>query len=132
MVAPKKTAKKVKAVKKIPAKASSAKKLSVSIKKPLSKSQIISTISEHTLLKRKEVADVFDGIIKLIELHLKKGGPGEFNLPGVLKCRVVRKPATKARKGVNPFTGEEMMFKAKPARNVVKIRPLKKLKEIAA
>ena len=49
-----------------------------------------------------------------------------------MKLKVVRKPATKARKGSNPFTGEETMFKAKPARNLVKVRPLKKVKEMAA
>jgi len=54
-----------------------------------------------------------------------------FNLPGLLKVMVVRKPATEARKGINPFTGQETIFKAKPARNVVKIRPLKGLKDMA-
>ena len=49
----------------------------------------------------------------------------------MMKLRVQRKPATKARKGINPFTGEETVFAAKPARNVVKIRPLKKVKEMA-
>ena len=53
-----------------------------------------------------------------------------FNVPGLMKIKVVRKPATKARKGINPFTGEETMFKAKPARNVVKVTPLKALKDM--
>ena len=65
-----------------------------------------------------------------MESHLKKGAPGEFTVPGLMKCKVIRKPATKARKGINPFTGEEVMFKAKPARNVIKVRPLKALKEM--
>jgi hypothetical protein len=47
-----------------------------------------------------------------------------------MKLVVQRKPATKARRGINPFTGEETIFKAKPARNVVKIRPLKNLKDM--
>ena len=64
--------------------------------------------------------------------HLRKAGPGEFTVPGLMKCKVQHKPATKARKGINPFTGEEVMFKAKPARSVVKIRPLKRLKEMAS
>ena len=62
---------------------------------------------------------------------MKKGAAGEFTVPGLMKLMVKSKPATKARKGVNPFTGEEMMFKAKPARRTVKVRPLKKLKEMA-
>jgi nucleoid DNA-binding protein len=57
---------------------------------------------------------------------------GEFTIPGVMKITTVKKPARKARKGINPFTGEETVFKAKPASTAVKVRPLKKLKEFAA
>jgi len=64
--------------------------------------------------------------------HIKPRAAGEFTLPGLLKVKVVRKPATKARKGINPFTGEETIFKAKPARNVVKIKPLKRMKDMVA
>ena len=71
-----------------------------------------------------------DALGKILEAHLKKGAAGVFTLPGILKCYILHKPATKAHKGINPFTKEEMTFKAKPARNVVRIRPLKKLKEI--
>ncbi len=94
------------------------------------KSQIFSHIAEVTGLSRKDVADVFAVLNNLAMRHLHKKGVGEFTLPGMAKCVVKHKPATKARKGINPFTGEEMMFKAKPARNAVKIRPLKKLKEM--
>ena len=62
---------------------------------------------------------------------VRKGGAGEFTVPGLMKLVVKSKPATKARKGVNPFTCEEMMFKAKPARRIIKVRALKKLKEMA-
>jgi nucleoid DNA-binding protein len=62
---------------------------------------------------------------------VKKRSVGEFALPGLLKVTTVKKPAKKARKGINPFTGEETMFKAKPASIQVKVRPLKKLKEMA-
>ena len=65
----------------------------------------------------------------MIEKDLKKNACGAFNVPGMMKVSVQRKPATKARKGVNPFAKEEMVFKAKPARNVVKVRPLKGLKD---
>ncbi len=73
---------------------------------------------------RKQVAYMFDGLADMIKKDLGKRGPGTFSVPGLMKIKVVRKPATKARKGTNPFTGEEMMFKAKPARNVVKVLAL--------
>ena len=110
-----------------PAKAKTIK----AIKDPLTKSQLLSTLAENTEMSKKEVTLVVDELTALIEGHLKKNGAGVFTLPGLLKMTVVRKPATKARKGINPFTGEETMFKAKPARNVVKIRPLKAVKEMA-
>jgi len=102
-----------------------------SIKEPLTKSGIMSAIMESTGLAKKEVVAVFESLGGLIEGHIKKRGPGQFTLPGLCKMTVVRKPATKARKGINPFTKEPTVFKAKPARNVVKIRPLKNLKEMA-
>ncbi|MBC8392754.1 MAG: HU family DNA-binding protein, partial [Deltaproteobacteria bacterium] len=66
----------------------------------------------------------------LIERHIKKRAPGKFVFPGLMKIEVKKKPATKARKGINPFTREETMFKAKPAHKVVKIKPLKKVKDM--
>lgn len=97
--------------------------------KPTSKSEILASISEKTNLKRKDVVAVFDTLKDLIEKDLTKG-PGIFNVVGLMKIKVVRKPAVPARKGINPFTKEEVMFKAKPARNVVKIQALKTLKEL--
>ncbi len=99
-------------------------------KKPMTKSQVYGAIAEKTELTRKQVAAVFDEMSLLIGKNLKRSGPQVFTIPGLAKIVVQRKPATKARKGVNPFTGEEIMIKAKPARNVVKIRPLKALKEM--
>jgi nucleoid DNA-binding protein len=111
----------------------SAKTKSVKLtKEPMSKSQIVACIVEHSEVPKKHVTLVFDTLTEVIHAHLKKGAAGVFNLPGLLKLYVVRKPATKARKGTNPFTGEEMMFKAKPARNVIKARVLKKLKDVTA
>ena len=101
------------------------------IKGAYTKSQLLGEIADQSGLKKKEVSEVFESLQGIIQRHLRNGGAGEFNMPGLLKCRVIHKPATKARKGINPFTGEETMFKAKPARNVVKIRPLKALKEMA-
>lgn len=99
------------------------------VKKPPTKSEIYSSIADATELSRKQVGAVFDELSSLIQKNLKKNGPGVFTVPGLLKLTVVRKEATKARKGINPFTKEEQLFKAKPARNVVKVRPLKNLKD---
>lgn len=94
------------------------------------KTQMLAQISEATELSKKQVQAVLDELTNIIEGHVKKKGVGEFVLPGLLKITTVKKPATKARKGINPFTGEEVMFKAKPASTSVKVRPLKKLKEM--
>ncbi|BCX49721.1 DNA-binding protein [Haloferula helveola] len=101
------------------------------IKERYSKTQILEHISSETELSRKEVSAVLDSLTGVIEGHIKKNGAGEFVLPGLMKITTVRKPAVKARKGINPFTKEEVMFKAKPATTVVKVRPLKKLKDMA-
>jgi len=98
-------------------------------KKPTTKSEILAYISDKTDLKRKDVSSVFDELANLIRRELKNG-PGVVNVFGLMKVKVVRKPAVSARKGINPFTKEEVMFKAKPARNVVKVQPLKSLKDM--
>lgn len=98
--------------------------------KPMTKSEIFSALSDQTGLTKKEIGSVFDSLGGLIKKNIGRRGPGVFNVPGLMKVKVVRKPATKARKGINPFTGEEAVFKAKPARNVVKVQPLKGLKDM--
>jgi len=103
---------------------------SAAVKKPPTKSEILAHLSEETELSRKEVSAVLESLNGLIAQNLKPRGPGTFNMPGMYKIKVNKKPATKARKGINPFTGEETMFKAKPARKVVKIMPLKALKDM--
>jgi nucleoid DNA-binding protein len=100
------------------------------IKEKFTKSQILGELSDKTGLSKKEVGGVLDELATLIERHIGKKAVGEFTLPGLLKITTVHKKAQKARKGINPFTGEETTFKAKPARTVVKVRPLKKLKEM--
>lgn len=100
------------------------------VKKPMTKSVIMAEVAENTGLTKKQVSSVFDELTILVERHIKPRSSKQFILPGLLKIEVKRKPATKARKGTNPFTGEEMMFKAKPARDIVKIRPLKKVKDM--
>ena len=101
------------------------------VKDRFSKTQIIDQIATSTELSRKQVGAVLDCLTDVIEAHVRKDAVGEFVLPGLLKVSTVRKPAVKARKGINPFTKEEVMFKAKPATTVVKVRPLKKLKDMA-
>jgi nucleoid DNA-binding protein len=127
-------AKKAAVAKKAPvAKKAAAKKKATAVagvKKPPTKSEIMTSIAESTELSRKQVASVFEALNGLIQDNLKPRGPGTFSVPGLMKIRVNKKPATKARKGINPFTGEETMFKAKPARKVVKVLPLKNLKDM--
>jgi nucleoid DNA-binding protein len=99
--------------------------------KPPTKSEIFAKIVDDTGLTRKDVAAVFESLNGQIKKNLGgRTAPGVFSIPGLLKLRVVKKPARKARKGVNPFTGEEMMFKAKPATKVVKATVLKGLKDM--
>jgi len=124
------TAAKAKPRKTTVAKPKAKKMVSTAISNAFTKAQQMSYIAEETELTKKQIAEVFDVMNNLMHRHLKKRGVGEFNMAGLMKLVVKRKPATKARKGINPFTGEETMFKAKPARNVVKVRPLKKLKEM--
>lgn len=107
-----------------------AKKKATAVKKAPTKSEILAHISDKTCLTRKEVSGVFEELEVLIKKNLGRRGPGVFTVPGLMKIKVVRKPATKSRKGINPFTREEMVFKAKPARNVVKVLALKNLKEM--
>jgi nucleoid DNA-binding protein len=100
--------------------------------KPRTKSEILGTIADQVGITKKEAGQVFDVMGEMIGQDLKKNAVGQFTVPGMMKVTVQRKPATKARKGINPFTGEETVFKAKPARNVVKVRPMKGLKDKVA
>jgi len=126
-----KKAKKKKVVKKVKKVVKPVKLVTTPVKKSMTKSEVLSAIAEGTGLTRKEVGKVVEALGVVIKRHVSRGGAGQFVLPGLAKFKVVRKPATKARKGINPFTGEPTIFKAKPARNVVKVRPLKALKEMA-
>jgi nucleoid DNA-binding protein len=99
-------------------------------KKPMTKTEIMNSLSETTGLTKEQVAKCLDGLAGLIERNLREEGPGVFTVPHLMKIKVVRKPATEARKGINPFTKQETVFQAKPARNAVKIIPLKALKDM--
>ncbi|HCU05196.1 MAG: hypothetical protein A2X77_00160 [Gammaproteobacteria bacterium GWE2_42_36] len=97
-------------------------------KKIITKSEMQKMIAEYACVSKKQVDQVFEALTEIVRSHVTKGAVGLIKLDGLLKIERLNKPAKKARKGINPFTGEEMMFKAKPAHSVIKIRALKKLK----
>jgi len=93
----------------------------------MSKSQLVEKIATTTALSKRDVKHVMDTLTDVGHKELKKNGV--FLVPGFAKFVVIKKAATKARQGVNPFTGVEMMFKAKPARKIVRARPVKAAKD---
>ena len=113
-----------------PAPAKKAEKAAAPKAKPATKSEIFASLSEKTKLSKKDIASVFEAMSELIAKDLGKKGPGVFVVPGLLKLKIVDKPATKARPGINPFTKEPTIIKAKPARKAVKAVLLKSLKEL--
>ena len=128
-----------KATKKAAAAAPARAQSKIDLAKPLkagaaskarSKGDVFRTIGDAVGVHRRDVAAVFAGLGALIKADLGKGGSGAFKVPGLMRITVKRKPATKARMGINPFTKEQVMLKAKPARNVVRVRPLAGLKEM--
>jgi nucleoid DNA-binding protein len=98
--------------------------------KAATKSKVFEEIANRADLSKKQVAGVFDALNDYIKSELGKKGPGLFTLPGLLKIKRVEKPATKARQGINPRTGEQITIKAKPKRTVVRAVALKGLKEM--
>jgi nucleoid DNA-binding protein len=98
--------------------------------KPATKGEVYTKLAAKTGLSKKQVSTVFDSLTDLISGELGKKGPKVFVVPGLLKLKVINKPATKAKTGINPFTKQPMVYKAKPARNVVKAYALKSLKEM--
>ena len=99
---------------------------------PMTKSQLVTTIAERAGMTKRQVTDVFTHLAATALSDLSKKGPGVFTIPGLAKMVVKTRPARPAKRGINPFTGQEMMFKAKPARNVVKVLALKKLKAMVS
>ena len=97
--------------------------------RPRTKGEVIRGISEVTDLPRKQVVSVLDALTSVIAQDVSS--LGTFSLLGLAKIVVIKKPATKERKGINPFTKEPTIFKAKPARKVVKVRALRALKNFA-
>ena len=103
-----------------------------SVKSVLSKSALVHHLAGTSGAAAKDVRAVIAALEDTIRASISKKGPRTFVLPGLLKITAVAVPAKKARKGINPFTGEETVFKAKPATVKVKVRPMKKLKDAAA
>jgi nucleoid DNA-binding protein len=99
-------------------------------KKSISKSEFLTTLADATELSKKQIAQILDELANLVGRQVGKKGPGIVQIPGLVKIKVIRKPATKERPGINPFTKEPTIIKAKPARNVVKVQALKALKEM--
>ena len=113
-----------------PKKAVEAKKMKP-VKGKLSKSQVFEALAKDSGMAQSEVKKVLGSLERLIEASICEQGYGQFTLPGLMKVTTVRRPAIKARRGINPFTKEETWFKAKPASTGVRIRALKKMKGFA-
>jgi len=117
-----------------PAKKSARKaapKAPPSIKSVLTKSQLVAHLADAAQVAAKDVRALLAALEDSIHASISRKGPRTFVLPGLLKITVVAVPAKPARKGVNPFTGEATVFKAKPATVKVKVRPMKRLKDAA-
>jgi nucleoid DNA-binding protein len=100
--------------------------------KPATKGAIINALAEQTGLKRAQITTLFAELSNLIISDLGQKGPGVFSLPGLVKFKIVHKPATPEKQGINPFTKQPMLIKAKPARKVVKVTAFKALKDSVA
>ncbi len=110
--------------------ATTANRKTTALKEAMTKTQLLEALPESTGLQRKDVASVLDELGAVIERQVRKRAVGTFTRPGLLKIKVVRKPATKARKMMSPFTGQEITVAAKPASRAVKVQPLRGLKRM--
>lgn len=97
--------------------------------KRMSRSQFVTTLAEESGLNKQQATSALDTINAIVAQQLGKRGPGEVLIPGLLKLSVIDKPATRKHEGINPFTKEPMTYQAKAARKVIKVRPLKALKD---
>jgi nucleoid DNA-binding protein len=100
------------------------------VRKPMNKTEILTALAEATALTKQQVAGVFEELAKLIQKNLANDGPGVLMIPDLLQVKVVRKPAVPEHQGINPFTKEQVLVKAKPAKNAVKLVALKGLKSL--
>jgi len=120
------------AAKKAPAKKAAAApvKKAPGIKAKMTKTAILNEIATNTNLSRAQVTSVMDELESVIERHIRKRSVGEFTLPGLLKIKAAKRPASKKRMGRNPATGEEIVIPSKPATTRVRVSALKKLKDM--
>ena len=107
-----------------------AKKLSV--KEAFTKSELVSYVADKHEITKKMTSEILDSIKEVVTAHVAKKGPGQFTWAGFFKVERTSVKARKARNGVNPFTGEAMVIKAKPASQKIKIKPLKDLKNVTS
>jgi len=98
--------------------------------KRMTKAQVVAELADATELDKKSVNRVFESLQELTRRQLSARGPGEFVVPGLVKLRAVKKPATKERQGINPFTKEPITIAAKPASKKVRATALKALKDL--
>lgn len=98
--------------------------------KRLTKAQVIAEVAGATDLDKKSVTRVFESLSEIIKKQLSARGPGEFVVPGLVKLRVVKRPATKERPGINPVTKQPITIAAKPASKKVRATALKALKDL--
>ena len=117
--------------KKAPTQSVATAKKTTAVRERYSKTQIISELAANSDLTRKQVNTLLTELATLVERHVKKRSVGEFVLAGLIKIHTVKRPAKKAYKGTNPFTGKETTFKARPASVAVKVHALKGLKDMA-
>ena len=110
--------------------ATTSNRKSMALKEAMTKTQLVNALSESTGLQKKDVASVLEQLGAVIERHIKRRAVETFTLPGLLKIKVVRKPATKARKMISPFNGQEITVAAKPTSRAVKVQPLSRLKRM--
>ncbi len=127
--APKKATAKT-APKAAPKKAAAAPK-PAAVKERWGKSQILNELSARASITRKQASSVVQELGSIIGRHIGKNGPGMFVLPGMLKISTKKKPAVKAGLRKHPITGDMIQGKAKPASVTVRVRALKKLKDLA-
>jgi nucleoid DNA-binding protein len=98
--------------------------------KRMTKAQVVAELAETAQLDKKAVNAVLSGLADIVNRELGAKGPGEFVVPGLVKLKTVKKPATKDRQGINPFTKEPMTIKGKPASRKVRATAVKALKDM--
>ncbi len=109
---------------------SQSSKSPIVVQKAFNRSDLIKTLSEHAAISKKEAVAVLDTLKDIIVAHLVKGGPQQFKWPGLLNMHIKEKPATQAKQGINPFTGEATTFAAKPAKSLIKMKALNNLRDL--